>query len=109
MSTFDPSGRDVRRESITTEDGPAFRTTYDRSSETPLSIVVVDTVEAVLGETATLEPLYEVVDPDALDQLFQPKADGTPRPGGELTFTYSGCEVIVRADGDVIVVPPAES
>lgn len=109
MSTYDSAGSDVRREQISTEDGPGFRTTYNRSSGRPLSIVVVDAVEAALDRATELEPLYDIVDPDALDQLFQHKSDGTPRPGGELTFAYSGCEVTVRADGDVIVVPPAES
>lgn len=109
MSTYDSAGPDVCQESITTEDGPGFRTIHDRSSGRPLSIVVVDAVEAALDGATTPEPLYDVVDPDALDQLFQPKSDGTPRPGGELTFAYSGCEITVRADGDVIVVPPAES
>lgn len=109
MSTHDSAESDACREPIATEDGPGFRTTYDRSSGRPLSIVVVDAVEAALDGATELEPLYDVVDPDALDQLFQPKSDGTPRPGGELTFAYNGCEVTVRAGGDVIVVPPAES
>jgi hypothetical protein len=110
MSTFEPPRSDVRPEPIVTEDGPAFRTTYDRSSDVALSVVVVDAVKAVLDESpATVGTLYDVIDPDALDSLFEPKADGTPRAGGTVEFTLADCEVTVRGDGDVIVAPPRES
>lgn len=47
-------------------------------------------------------PLYEVIDPDALDQLFSPSsADG--RLGGRVTFFYNGYEVVVGGDGYVCV------
>ncbi|MCU4754003.1 hypothetical protein OB919_18805 [Halobacteria archaeon AArc-curdl1] len=47
-------------------------------------------------------PLYEVIDPDALDQLFA----STPTAGrkeGQVTFSYNGYEVTVCGDGYVSV------
>ncbi|MFC7029117.1 HalOD1 output domain-containing protein [Halomicroarcula sp. GCM10025324] len=33
----------------------------------------------------------DVVDPTALDSLFDPRYDGTPRTGGRLSFVYNNC------------------
>lgn len=43
-------------------------------------------------------PLAEIVDPDALETIFQ---DDT----GELRFSYHGCQVSVSHDGTVEVTP----
>lgn len=50
-----------------------------------------------------MEPLHRVVDVDALEELFAPKADGTPRGDGIISFTYGGCEVTVRGNERVYV------
>jgi len=47
-----------------------------------------------------LDPLYDVVDPDAMDGLFQAGA------AGRIEFVYEGCKVVVHADGDVDVTAP---
>lgn len=47
-------------------------------------------------------PLYEVIDPDALDRVFAvTPANG--RMDGQLTFLYNGYEVTVCGDGYVTV------
>ena len=48
-----------------------------------------------------LEPLYETIDPDALDALFR-HADGERRSGA-VEFAYSGYEVTVCSAGLVTV------
>lgn len=53
-------------------------------------------------------PLYEVIDPDALDALFSPKGDGGVRTGGEVQFTYCGYEIRVTSNGDVRAIPNEE-
>lgn len=65
-------------------------------------------LEAVAGREGTdpteLEPsLHDVVDPDALNALFESTASGRPRSNGFVEFTYCGYEVTVRADGRVLV------
>lgn len=52
--------------------------------------------------------LYDSVDPDALERLFAPKADGSPRTGGHVAFTALDHEVYVYANGDVIIYPPVQ-
>lgn len=51
------------------------------------------------------EPLYEVVDPDALDALFRSRADGSRLPYGRVTFSMAGCEVVVDSEGHVVATP----
>ncbi|WP_252699659.1 HalOD1 output domain-containing protein [Natronosalvus vescus] len=47
-------------------------------------------------------PLYDVIDPDALDQVFAPTSMES-RMEGEVTFSYNGYEVTVCGDGYVTV------
>lgn len=63
------------------------------------SSVVVSAVAAVADvAVAELPPLYERVDPDALDELFA--GGGGP---GRAAFRYAGYVVAVTADGRVRV------
>ena len=72
-------------------------------SETPPSIRVVETVaDALDADPTELGPLYEAVDPDALDALFESPERFT---GGCVTFAFEGCTVTVDADGWVAVFP----
>lgn len=67
--------------------------TSGRTSEA----VVMAVADAKDVEPTELRPLNDVVDPDALDTLFQ---NGTT---GELTFEYEGHHVVVTDDGGVFV------
>ncbi|WP_266081945.1 HalOD1 output domain-containing protein [Haladaptatus caseinilyticus] len=51
------------------------------------------------------EPLYEVIDPDALDALFAPQVDGSSRAVGNISFQYAGYWVTVSSDGAVEIDP----
>lgn len=44
-------------------------------------------------------PLYETVDPEALEALFAPTAAGTER-SGRIEFTYAGCRITLVADAE---------
>lgn len=82
----------------------AAGSTPSSESQQPLSQAVV---EAVAGAEAVdpldLEvPLYEAVDPDALDALFQSQ-DTTVE--GNVRFRYYGYEVAVSGDGHVSLDP----
>jgi len=62
---------------------------------------VIDAVAETTGNDPTeVGPLYHVVDPDALDNLFA-STSGTGRTSGRIEFTFAGCEVVVDADGTV--------
>lgn len=62
-------------------------------------------VEAISEATGTdpleLEPLYDTVDPDCLENLFTETASPGSQTNGRVSFTASGCRVTVWSDGDV--------
>lgn len=63
---------------------------YEIGPEESVSTAVVRAMSAVEGrEPCSLPPLAGVVDPAALDSLFDPRDDGTPRTGGRLSFVYN--------------------
>lgn len=69
--------------------------------------VAIEVVEKVaeaegIDPVELTSPLYEVIDPDALNNIFAatPTAD---RVDGQVTFPYHGYEVTVRSDGSVSV------
>jgi hypothetical protein len=65
--------------------------------QTP-SVAVVDAVAALTDtEPTDCPPLYDRVNPDAVDALF---AD---RDGGQFTFEYHECQVTVHGDTEVTV------
>lgn len=69
--------------------------------------VVAAVAEATGRDPLDLDPLYDVVDPDALDGLFDSR--GTQPNSAEITFSMAGCRVVARGDGEVVVTPPAEA
>ncbi|NHN48423.1 hypothetical protein G9464_12580 [Halostella sp. JP-L12] len=76
----------------------------------PVSQTVLFAVaEAIGDDPLELPPLYDAIDPDALNKLFDSSAFGAERGDGTVEFAYAGCDVSVRADGRVTVVPGAES
>ena len=91
----------------TSHERRTLTTQFDPASGRALSTDVVESVAAVLdAETTAITPLYEVVDPTALDSLF----DSTPAEadGGPITvsFRYETCRVTVRSDGRIVVSAP---
>lgn len=98
-------------------DGPGR---YDPETHTPrlhhdwerdkrVSTVIIEAVAALTDASPTsIGPLYEVVDPDAVDALFAPPPRSR-RAESELRFTLNDCEISVYGDGLIeIHVPPEE-
>lgn len=82
---------------------------YEIEQDEPVSTAVVRTVSAVEGrEPCSLQPLSDVIDPDALDALFAPRHNDAPRSGGWVSFGYSSCHVRVH-DGASLTVEPEET
>jgi hypothetical protein len=64
---------------------------------------VVERVAAEADTTPTaLEPLYERVDPDALERFVASLDDAG---AGAVRFSYEGCDVRIDGDGSVEVSP----
>lgn len=82
--------------------GETFETEY--GEDLPPSLAVVTSVAAVTGdEPADLPPLYDYVDPDALEALVGSTGRGGDPARTEVTFPFGGCTVTVRGDGTIAV------
>lgn len=55
------------------------------------------------ADTEPLPPLFEAIDPDALD-AFHRSTEGS-ETDARIVFTYAGYDVTVGSDGDVVVTP----
>jgi hypothetical protein len=78
------------------------RTGTGSDGDGSVSSVVVEAVAEAAGTSPTdlADPLYEAVDPDALDRLFETGDDTT---GGRVEFSYADYRVTVTVDDDVYV------
>lgn len=82
---------------------------YEIDAEESVSTAVVCAVGALEGrDPCSLRPLTDVLDPEALDLLFSPRADGSSRTGGCLSFIYSHCRVTVN-NGEHLTIQPLET
>lgn len=94
----------------TTEESPIER--YHAAPDQSPSEAVVTAVAEASGRAVTagdgadaLDPLYDAIDPDALDTLFATDADGAGATAVE--FVYEGYEVTVEAT-DIVTVRPLQ-
>lgn len=70
--------------------------TFTWGDDESASGAVVRAVAAYTGQQPiSLEPLYESIDPDALDTVFEPNGQTA-----SIEFSYAGFRVQVTASGD---------
>lgn len=80
-----------------------------QSADGAVSEQVVSAVAAACDiDPLELPPLYDVIDPDALDRLFEHGALAEGNSIGRVTFTMAGCEVVVHSDGAVDATAPGD-
>ena len=74
-----------------------------------LTTTLVHAISDVTGTdvTETEFTLNDYANPEALNRLFKPKADDTPRASGQFTFTIWGCQVTIFSNGQITIVPPS--
>lgn len=83
----------------------AQSTTVEQStgSESVSATVVSAVAELTGSDSASLEPLYHTIDPDALNALFESNRFGQDQSPSRVAFSYCGCDVVVSASGAVTV------
>lgn len=75
-----------------------YRATYDWTSMEPSTGVIEAVADVTNRESLALSPLYDSIDPDALDSLFRLSDEEV-----SVSFTYAGFEITARSDGEVAV------
>lgn len=98
------SDRPIDDESASDSDD-VIRAEWDWTSRAPSTAIVQTVAVAADAEPTSIEPLYESVDPDALDRLVRSYEDGSTDV--VVTFPLAGHEVTVHGDGEVVVSPVA--
>jgi hypothetical protein len=88
-----------------TEPGTHEIVEVEHDGESHLGTTVVDALATASDtEISDMEPeLNTVIDPDALDRLFAPRPDGTPRVGGTIVFELMDRTVRVETDDATVV------
>lgn len=82
---------------------PVIDDEYDGATDRSPSEVIIDALASAADVDPTeLPPLYDFVDPDALDRLFEGH-EGAADADAILGFTVENWNVFVRADGRVRV------
>lgn len=78
------------------------KATADVSGERGIFHTVIEAIADAEGVNPTelSPPLYEVIDPDALENLFT-----SGLTSGKVVFNYNRCEVSVFSDEYVVVKP----
>ncbi|EMA41804.1 HalOD1 output domain-containing protein [Halobiforma nitratireducens] len=101
-SPFDPT---IHRDT----DTGTLRVHHDWAGPKPLSGHLVAVVRrAPELEFADGERLFDAVDPEALDSLFEPISN-SPRRSGDVRIEFRQFTVTVSADGEVVFDPDADS
>lgn len=86
-------------DSHTTRDAEPSHTFDWTGSDTPSTAVVVAVAEAAGDDPTAIEPLYGVVDPDSLNDLFARPGTPQARVDASVQFEYHGYRVVVEATG----------
>lgn len=84
------------------ESSSGHTTAFERAEDTSVCVAIVEAVSTVTDtEPTRLDPLYDVVDTDALERLVETSGTDT-----EITFSFEGCRITVFGDGGVVVTDP---
>lgn len=81
----------------------ATPTTIETESELVTQTIVEAVADAKGVGPTDLEPLYNVLDTDALNSLFHSRPRVDALSAGRIQFTYEGFDVEVTASGEVTV------
>lgn len=90
-------GTDVANETV--------RAQYEWSSTSPSTAVIKTVAIALDREPTTIDPLYEFVDPDALDTVIQSYGAATDTDPVTVSFVFAEQQITIYSSGEVVVHP----
>lgn len=92
-------------------DANVYRIQYEDQESEPVSTVVAKAVAAFTNTPPDeLDPLYDAIDPEALNHLFSFDTHTSQRPAdSRVTFTSNECQITVFWTGLIEIELPADS
>lgn len=87
------------------ESSGTYRTQFDEHTRPATEAIVKAVATATGTDQLELPPLYSVVDPDALNALFDGPTHDASKQRLTVTFEYVDCRVSAKARGTVVVEP----
>lgn len=95
-------GQQSGERQLGTQTNDVIRETIDWSEGSPSIAIVKTLAEAVGRDPTALDPLYDTVDPTALDSLLL--SNGTRSNRGLIVrFVYQGLEIAIDGDGSMTI------
>ncbi|WP_049889252.1 HalOD1 output domain-containing protein [Natronolimnohabitans innermongolicus] len=85
-----------------------YRVQYDPDALAP-SAAVVEVLQTIFDDERADEPLYDVVDPDALDRLLEPHPRRDRNGHRSVSFPVHGAVVTVTSDGRLTIQSNADA
>jgi len=79
-----------------------YKSTNDERQEPITDAIVAAVAEAEETDVFELPPLWDAIDPDALELLFAPTS-GRKAPAGRIVFNYCDYEVTVTTGSSISV------
>lgn len=82
-----------------------YHTWYDQDDYEPVTTAILMAVASLREvDPVELESLNDVIDPDALNELFVHWNREIPRSGGgSVSFSFAGYEVTIQSDGEIVL------
>lgn len=88
---------------------PVIVAEYTRESDgSPVTVIIEALTRATGVDQADLPPLYEVVDPDAINALFE-RHGGAENANALLSFRIETWNVFIRGDGRIRICDATET
>jgi hypothetical protein len=94
----------VRSLAFDSEEG-AYVSEFD-NSDVSLDTIIISVIAQITGQSATdLQPLHDVVDPDALNRLIKDRPSGLDHSKRQVEFTYQDLKIRILGSGVIKVYP----
>ena len=95
----DATGHDPRTDT--------YHAHHDWAENGSIGTTIVNAVAALNGVAFDeCEPVYDVIDPDALDAVLTPTTDRSARALVQVQFSYHGHMITVDSTGEIIIDAP---
>lgn len=89
-------------------DTQTYHVYQDLEQPPPISTIVIRGVATLKGVRPTdIEPLHDVIDPDALNALFQPVSEELSEHRASVSFPLEDYKVTVYAEGEIVIAIPS--